>query len=202
MNSQESTSLSDHLRICSRCKKTHEEFLATRRATVNFNAPIPVCPDFTNSTEMRIITGPTISKANPAKPITPMWQKTVSIIRYASSIAAIFLLILFVWEQTLSVRKISALENRIQSTIHPSATGLMDRMTLARNVFSSKEWTDFAVILNVNQSVTNRNDIFRIKNILEKRIRSGKPGELALISLFYNSLTVKRNVITFKNLIK
>jgi len=202
MNSQELTFLSNHLRICPRCKKTHEEFLAARLVTVNFNGPIPACPDFTSSTEKRIITGQAIADVNPAKPINPIWQKTASIVRYASSIAAIFLLVLFVWEQTLSVKKISALENRIQSTIHSSDTGHTDRINLARNIFSSKEWTDFAVKLNINQSVTDRSDIFRIKNILEKRMRSKKTGELAFKASFRNSMTIKRNAITFNNLIK
>ncbi|TSA33298.1 MAG: zf-HC2 domain-containing protein [Porphyromonadaceae bacterium] len=202
MDSQEALLLFKHLASCSPCKKSREDFLATRRVTLQLMKDIPIYPDFTASTEILIKSGKTSTKTKPEKPFNPFWNNTLSIIRFASTIAAVFLLFLFVWEQTISVRKISMLENRIQSIIIPSEPGLIDRITLARSVFTVKEWNDLAVSMNVNQTVSDPHDILRIKILLEKRFRSGKTNELALINSLRNSWIIKRNETTFKNLIK
>ncbi|MCX6226658.1 MAG: hypothetical protein NTV01_18240 [Bacteroidia bacterium] len=200
INPEEELLLSAHLASCSSCNEAREDFRAARAKTVQLKYEMPEYPDFKESTELLIKSHASLIRGTSVK--NQFWQRTVMIARYASGIAAVFFLVLFISEQTISVHKISRLENRIQSTVNPSSPGLIDRLTLARSVFTGKEWTDLAEKLNVNQSVTDRRDILRIKNAFEKRMHSRRTGELAFMASLRSSLTIKRNVITFNNLFK
>jgi len=202
IDSQEALLLSKHIESCSSCNKTREDFLAARQMALQIKKGLPAYPDFTISTEILIKSCTTSTIAKPVNPYSQFWNKALSIIRYATIIAAVLLVFLFIWEQTISVRKISMLENRIQSTLNPSTLGLIDRITIARSIFTDKEWNDLAVRLNVKQIVSDPYDLIRIKILLENRIRSGKTNGLTLVNLYRNSSAVKRNAITFKNLIK
>jgi hypothetical protein len=202
INSQEALLLTKHLESCTSCKNAREDFLATRKITLQLDKGIPVYPDFIKSTEIMIKSGKTFLIARPSQAVHPIRYNFFSIIRYASSIAVLFLLVLFIWEQTLSIQKISMLEKRIQSTVNPPSPGLIDRITIARAAFTDKELNGLALNLGINKSGLDPNNLLRSKLFLEKRIRLEKTNELAYINLFLTSWTVKRNTMTFKNLIK
>lgn len=202
INSQETLLLSKHLESCSSCKNAREDFLATRKIVLQLDKGVPVYHEFIKSTEILIKSGTVPNLVKPAYPGKPFWHNAVSIIRHASSIAAVFLLFLLVWEQTVSVRKIAMLENRIQSTINPSTLGLIDRITLARSVFTDKEWNNLAISVNAKPTALDPHGLLQIRLILEKQILSEKTNELTLINFFRNSSIETRNAVTFKNLIK
>jgi len=202
INAQEALLLTKHLESCTSCKNSREDFLATRKITLQPDKGIPVYPDFIKSTEIMIKSGKTFLIARPSQAAHPIRYNFFSIIRYASSIAVLFLLVLFIWEQTLSIQKISMLENRIQSTVNPPSPGLIDRITIARAAFTDKELNGLALNLGINKSGLDPDNLLRSKLFLEKRIQLEKTNELAYINLFLTSWTVKRNTMTFKNLIK
>jgi len=202
INSQEALLLAKHLESCSSCKNTREDFLVTRQTAIELDKGIPTYADFIKSTEILIKSGSTSNLAQPANPFKPFWHKTVSIVRYASTIAAVFLLFLFVWEQSISLRKITMLENRIQSIINPSEPGLIDRLTIARSVLTVKEWNDLAISSQVYKTPSSAQDLQHIKILLESRFRLEKPNDLALIHLFHSSIILKLNALTIKNLIR
>jgi hypothetical protein len=202
IDSHETLLLSNHIESCSRCKKIHEDFLSTRQAAIRFKQALPDNPDLVRSIEDRLSSGIIRESAKIVKTINPVWQKTIIAIRYISGVAAALLLILFISEQTLSVRKISMLENRIHTTVNPSMPGLLDRITIARASLSENEWNELRASLWVKNNTSEPHDLLRLKMLLEKRLRSENTSEMASITLFRHSPMIKRNTITFKNLIK
>lgn len=201
LNSQELEVLSEHLKSCSACKTTREGLLAARRMITGSKTGIPDYPDFSESTGVLINTGKTAGSQNFTTISNPNWNRVLSVIRYVSGIAAVFLMILFTWEQALSVRKITLLENRIQTAIIPPEPGLIDRMTIARSILKFPEWNDLVANMNIIKTPVNLQELSRIKILMENRIRSGDGNMSAFISVFQHSGMI-RNSITFKNLLK
>ena len=108
LDTQESDLLSQHLESCATCKEKHENFLAVR-GNILASEKVLEYPDFT--------------KTFAASQAHQKWNKIVSIARYATGIAAALLIVLFIWEQSTSVYKISRLETRIQAIQSPSIPG-------------------------------------------------------------------------------
>ncbi len=194
LNTNEKTRLSRHLATCSACRQTREKFLETRLILLLSNKDIPSVPEITFPSG--------IPAAIPTRAATSRGSAAMQVIRYVSTIAAVFLLILFSWEQSSSVHKIATLEKRVQSAVIPSEPGLIDRITLARSILNGKEWQVLAASLHISQTVDDPADLRRIKAMIESRISIGQTDELASIELFRNSLAFKRSSITLKNLIK
>lgn len=192
MNPAEFSLLAKHLASCPSCVSLRKEFLASRQMALRLKDDIPAYPDFTLSTDRLIQSGDRSSNAKTAVIDHPYWRKSLAVIRYASTIAASLLLFLLLSEQTLSVRKIATLEHRIQSEVIPSEAGLIDRITMARSLFTIKEWNDLTAGLHVTRARLAPQDILRIRSLVENRIRSERRNELL----------VKRNAFTFKKLIK
>lgn len=201
MDPQEILLLSKHIESCSSCKKLRDDILITRRSAVNLQAALPDYPDFASSAGIFIQTGHTRHLNTPVVLFHPGWHKALSIIRYASGIAALFLLVLFLWEQTTSVYKISKLENRVQTTTFLPETGLIDRITIARAACNDQEWKALAISLKINPAY-GPGDLLKLKFLIEERIRSGVTDEPCLTNLFRNSPQLKRSTITLKNYIQ
>jgi len=201
MDIKEAGRLSKHLESCSACREKHEAFLKLRHSTIQGKYPIVQYPDFTFSSETTINTKTAdilIIKDNAGRPHPDF---ALRIFRYASSIAAFLLIILFAGEQSLSVSKIKSLENRIQTTIPASKPGLIDRLTMARASLPA-EWTVLTKKLNINSTINDPADLIRIKSILESRFRSYNTKDLAMAGITSYSFKLKKQLITINTLLK
>lgn len=197
-----SAMLSQHLESCPSCEKIRKEFISIRTGTLKFHAEIRDIPDFSISTGTLIRTEANEPVVNPAGYKNSFQNKVIRFIQYSSGIAAIFLIALFIWEQSISVRNIARLEHRIQTTISPATTGFLDKITLARAAVTEQEWKDLEARLGINLSVPNSLDPANIKKVLEYRIRVGNLNDPSYLGMMRNSLFIKRNISTYKSLIK
>ena len=187
----QSTVLNDHLRNCSSCNRKREDFHESRQIILTLNSNSPVCPDIILPRNLP----PQIGRKSPI-------NKILVVVRYASTIAAAVLLLLFVSEQTVAVRKIAMLENRIQSTANHSPIGFTDRITLARKVFSEKQFTDLAGKFNIKPMELNAQYLLQFKLNPNNRTLLAFLGKPALYRILKNSNLLKRNFITYKSLLK
>jgi hypothetical protein len=199
MSPQEIEVLAKHLATCNSCLKTRAHFLSTRQKVVKIIVD-QVYPDFTAS--MVFTPGLTAPSVLP-KTINndTGWQKTLRVASYVSGIAAAVLIMLFIWEQSVSVYKISKLETRIQSIQSSSKTGIIDRLTI-QAAFRDKEWKEFWVAQDINQAISDPRELLKIRSMVEKRIRSGMEFKTNSGNLLSNYLVTKKNILTYKNFIK
>jgi hypothetical protein len=191
LDNEQSSVLNDHLRNCSSCNRKREAFQEARQVILTLNTNSPLCPDII------------IPKNLPAQIVrkSPI-NKILLVVRYTSTIAAAVLLFLFVSEQMVSVRKIAMLENRIQSTKNHSPIGFTERIALARNILSEKQFTDLAGKLKIKPMELNAKELLQFKLNPNNRILSGFLGNPALFRIKQNSNLLKRNFITYKSLLK
>jgi hypothetical protein len=199
---EEAAQLAGHLESCNECRKKRSDFLSLRKHIIQtLNRSIPVSE--TGLSTERILQS--IHSHDQPKSLTFLRlteSKLFRILRYSTSIAALFLLFLFVSEQADSVRKISKLEARIETAIPVRSPGLIDRITLTRSLFTIGEWNEFSNILRVNHGIIDSFELLRIKILLEKKFGTDNLWKLkqyaGLPDLFKNITDVK----TIKTLIK
>ncbi len=186
MDQNEQHLLTDHLLSCSSCREAHETFLNNRRAVILAN-PVADYPDF------EIRTG-----AN------PNFTASTKILRMAtlvSGIAAALLIGLFIWEQSVSVVKISHLETHIQSVKASSLPALIDKMTV-QAAFRDKEWKEFWVMRDLNHSLSDPIEKVKVRAMIEQRLRNPDRAKAGLGKFFGNSLLANQYALTYKNLIR
>lgn len=202
MSPQESLLLTRHLETCSSCKKEHDAFLSARAQSLLSRQPVPVYPDFTASTGKILKTGPSSPEGKTIKLTAAGWNRTFQLVRYVSAIASVVLLILFLWEQTVTVQKISSLEHRVQSTINPLSPGLIDRITLARSALTLQEWNELEPVLNLKRSGPYLPDYSRIRQLIEQRLRAEQTAQPAIAGFIRYTLANKKNAIILNHLMK
>ncbi|MFA6128753.1 MAG: hypothetical protein WC699_15745 [Bacteroidales bacterium] len=202
MSTHESGLLDEHLRSCSSCDKKHRDCLAVRRNILDSKTDIHGIKDFESSDGFIEKTNRLIIERNSVPPGNQNWNKTLAILRYSSTIAAILLLCLFVSEQANSIHKISRLENRIQSSVNDSEPGIIDRITLARSILTVNEWTNLSDLINIKSGKIDSFELLRIKLFLENKIGLEQNQKLAFMRLFPDLLSDKKYAITLKSLIK
>ncbi|MFA6481745.1 MAG: hypothetical protein WCW62_04135 [Bacteroidales bacterium] len=202
MSTHESGLLDEHLRSCSSCDKKHRDCLAVRRNIHDSKTDIHGIKDFESSDGFIEKTNRLIIERNSVPPGNQNWNKTLAILRYSSTIAAILLLCLFVSEQANSIHKISRLENRIQSSVNDSEPGIIDRITLARSILTVNEWTNLSDLINIKSGKIDSFELLRIKLFLENKIGLEQNQKLAFMRLFPDLLSDKKYAITLKSLIK
>lgn len=200
MNPDEKLLLSRHIEFCSSCMELRFDFLAARAKTVQLKNQLPECPEITRS--VMLLIGSDAAAARGKAGNSSTWAKTIRLAQLVSGIAATFLFFLFLSEQTDAVRKISLLENRIQSTVIPADYGLIDRITMARATLSDRQIKSLAERLNIDTSVSNERDLLLVRKNIENRIQQMKKNDLSLIGLYRKSFLLKRNSATIKKLIK
>jgi hypothetical protein len=175
LNTDETTILENHLATCKSCQAARADFLKTKNLLGSFKKEIPENEAIHPSGEI-ILPQSNSHKvfAFPQQEVK-RWSKAIDILRYASGIAAIFLLGLFIWEQSIAVHQISSLEKRIQSTTTSSSIGFIDRMTLARAAVSAQDWNDLTTKMEVFHAGFITINDRQLNDLIEHWVRLGKP---------------------------
>ncbi len=202
LNTNEKALLTSHLHSCPDCTLLREDFLAVRQITIGPDQADRIFPDFSESVKTIIQTHPGTGAFPPGTRFSRTRNRTLTAFRYISGIAAVSLFVLFVWEQSISVHKISQLENRIQAAPVQSPSGFIDRITLARATFTQKQWNDLAASLNLNYGWQYPRDLLKIRTFAENILLGNKSSQQQLIHLLQTTSIDNRNALTLKNLIK
>jgi len=159
LNTDELNRLSAHLSTCSICYSIRQQVLINRQMILNNTIGMPVNPDLVPSIGSRIR-------------MRGRRRHLLSVVRYSSSAAAVFFLILFTWEQAISVQKITELESRVHPLIQSQTTSYADRLALARSALTTKEWNYLAIGCDMNSLSSNPFEKLRLKRCIENQIRS------------------------------
>jgi hypothetical protein len=196
LDAHESAMLSAHLATCGSCRDLRVNFLSNRRAVIASKTDIQAAPDFVESTVHRI----QVSKISqrPGNSRQSFLKNAWSAASRISTAAAVFLMILFISEQTLSVHKISMLESRIQKVAVPASMSLIDKITLVRGSLSDQQLSEVAVSLKINTTVHGLRGTAPVRALLENYLRSGKPGETAILGWYRSSFSLNRYMKPFK----
>jgi hypothetical protein len=202
MNPQERSLISEHLKSCTPCSRKREEFLATRAISLRMKDAIPDLPDFITPATGIVKTLPLTGETSPFRIINPAWSRTMQWIRYSSAIASVLLVFLFFSEQAVTIRKISRLENSVQTHVRPSSPGLTDRIAMARSLLTVKEWEDLNSHVDLGENRLNAHDLYRIRKFVENRLESGSAGFSQKKGMFSQYLVASRNALTIKKLLQ
>lgn len=202
IQSQELLLLNAHCSNCPECSKIRKDFLTIRQLTLQSKQTLTDYPDFREAIEILIDQSPGALATDHLYTTNQIWRTALSFIRYVSGIAAIALIFLFASEQTITVRKINRLENRIQSTNPSERPGLVARITHARSMISDKAWQDLTASLQISESLTGTQNLRQIKKNLGSLIRTGKTSDLDYIGFYRKSFSMTRNAVAFKNVLK
>jgi hypothetical protein len=177
LNTDEAAILEKHLATCKSCHSERADFLKTKNLLSTFKKDIPESEAIHPSGEMILPLTDSLKNVALPRQKVKRWSKAIDILRYASGVAAIFLLGLFFWEQSIAVRQISSLEKRIQSTTTAtsSSIGFIDRLTLARVAVSIQEWNNLTAKMEVyHAGLIPLNDRV-VRDLFEHWVRLGKP---------------------------
>lgn len=186
MDRKEQLFLSGHLLTCGKCRDIHETFLNTRRAII-LTGPVADIPQF----EIQAGFSPTYA----------VRTRILRIATLVSGIAAILLIGLFIWEQSVSVYKISRLENRMQSVVASTLPGMIDKMTVEA-AFRDQEWKEFWGLRDLNHSLADPGEKIKIRSMIEKRMLNPDKSGAGQRGFFRNALLANQYALTYKKLIR
>jgi hypothetical protein len=177
--------LREHLANCRVCSGIRQSVMTTRENVLAASR----LPDERPAPEFLV----------PASPPRTTGYRLLHIIRIASSVAAILLLVLFGSEQALTARKISRLEHRVQRLSSFPASGIFDQAYRIRMTLGEKEWNDILTGLGIDIRSKTLPESVRIRSRLETGIRSRLPFGAFPPRPFDNPLLLRRQYTNIKN---
>ena len=196
----EAERLEVHLSSCSACSSLRREFLAFRTATLEAGKTPPVM-DFSQIKINIESLSPGPTEKDNSRMVTVGGQRVMRVIRYVSGIAAMSLFVLFLWEQAIAVRKLSALQAHVQSAPAVEDPGLIDRLTIARAALVDAGWADLAGKLPPPGAPVSLNDLEKARKMIQGRIRQMRSTGLISGKGLYHTMAY-RNTINFNEILK